>query len=109
LNGGACTSWHGGREKALGDRIVKGSRLKPTPVQGRNGTIDLKFQAAYDSKNAYLHFQWKTLNPYPGSEHQYLRFDGKEWNIYGYTKLDRVGPGRRAAGNLRRSPDNHDR
>ena len=52
--------------------------------------IDLSFQAAYDATNAYFRFQWKTLNPYPGSEHQYLRFDGKEWKVYGYPKLDKV-------------------
>jgi Ethylbenzene dehydrogenase len=90
LDGGACTTCHRPREKALGDEIVKRGRLEPTPVKGKNGTIDLKFQAAYDSKNAYLRLQWKTLNPYPGSEHQYLRFDGKEWKIYGYPKLDKV-------------------
>jgi hypothetical protein len=90
LEGQACTTCHTGMEKTLGDRIVKGDRLEPTPVKGKNGTVDLKFQAAYDAKNAYLRFQWKTLNAYPGSEHQYLRFDGKEWKVYGYPKLDKV-------------------
>ena len=28
--------------------------------------------------------------PIPGTEHQYLRFDGKEWKVYGYPKLDKV-------------------
>ena len=28
----------------------------------------------------------KRPTPYPGSEHQYLRFDGKEWKVYGYPK-----------------------
>jgi hypothetical protein len=23
-------------------------------------------------------------------EHQYLRFDGKEWKVYGFPKLDKV-------------------
>ncbi len=32
----------------------------------------------------------KTLNSYGGTEHQYLRFDGKEWKVYGYPKLDKV-------------------
>ena len=90
LDGQACTTCHTGMEKTLGDRIVKGDRLEPTPVKGKNGTVDLKFQAAYDAKNAYFRYQWKTLNPYPGSEHQYLRFDGKEWKVYGYPKLDKV-------------------
>jgi len=90
LDGAACVTCHTGREKAMGDKIVKGGPLEPTPVKGKNGTVDLKFQAAYDAKNAYLRFQWKTLNPYPGSDHQYLRFDGKEWKVYGFPKLDKV-------------------
>ena len=65
-------------------------RLEPTPVKGKNGFVELKVQAAYDDKNAYLRFQWKTQQPYPGTEHQYLRFDGKEWKVYGYPKLDKV-------------------
>ena len=90
--GMACTSCHGqpGSEKAKGDKLVVGGPLEPTPVKGKNGSVDLKVQAAYDEKNAYLHFQWKTQNPFPGSEHQYLRFDGKEWKVYGYPKLDKV-------------------
>ena len=88
--GMACTSCHTGMEKALGDKTVKGGALEPVPVKGKNGTVDLKVQAAYDAKNAYLRFQWKTQNPYPGSEHQYLRFDGRDWKVYGYPKLDKV-------------------
>ena len=88
--GQACITCHTGTEKKLGDKLVKGGPLEPMPVKGKNGTVDLKFQAAYDAKNAYLRFQWKTLNAYPGSEHQYLRFDGKEWKVYGYPKLDKV-------------------
>ena len=90
LGGAACRNCHTGTEKTLGDRIVKGGPLEPAPVKDKNGTVDLKVQAAYDTKNAYLRFQWKTLNPYPGSEHQYLRFDGSEWKVYGYPKLDKV-------------------
>jgi hypothetical protein len=90
LDGQACTTCHTGMEKALGDKIVKGGALEPTPIKGKNGSIDLKFQAVYDSRNAYLRLQWKTLNAYPGTEHQYLRFDGKDWKVYGYPKLDKV-------------------
>ncbi len=88
--GQPCFKCHEGDEKAMGDKLVKGGPLEPMPVNGKNGTVDLKFQAAYDAKHAYLRYQWKTLNPYPGSDHQYLRFDGKEWKVYGYPKLDKV-------------------
>jgi len=86
----ACVTCHAGQEKAKGDKLVMGGPLEPTPVKGKNGSVDLKVQAAYDARNAYLRFQWKTLNPYPGSEHQYLRFDGKEWKVYGYPRLDKI-------------------
>jgi hypothetical protein len=87
-DGQACVRCHEDEEKTMGGRIVKGGPLEPTPVKGKNGTVDLTVQAAYDSGNAYLRFQWKTQNAYPGTEHQYLRFDGKEWKVYGYPKLD---------------------
>ena len=88
--GGTCIKCHDGDERIMGESIVKGGALEPTPVKGKNGSIELSVQAAYDARNAYFRFQWKTLNPYPGSEHQYLRFDGKEWKVYGFPKLDQV-------------------
>ena len=89
-DGTACGTCHQGKEKAMGEKIVKGGPLEPTPVKGKAGSADLRFQAAYDAKNAYLRFQWKTQLPDPGTEHQYLRFDGKEWQVYGFPKLDKV-------------------
>jgi len=90
--GDACMSCHDEKdaEKDIGEKIVKGGRLEPTPVPGKSGYKELKVQAAYDTKNAYLRFQWKTDNAYPGTEHQYLRYDGKEWHVWGYPKLDKV-------------------
>jgi hypothetical protein len=91
-NGVACVTCHVGpdAEKTMGDKLVKAGPLEPSPVTGKNGWVDLGVQAAYDAKNAYFRFQWKTKNAYPGSEHQYLRFDGKEWKVYGFPKLDKV-------------------
>jgi hypothetical protein len=90
--GDACTSCHDASDEEVvqGTKIMKGHALEPTPVTGKNGHVELNVQAAYDKKNAYLRFQWKTQNPYPGTEHQYLRFDGREWKVYGYPKLDKV-------------------
>ena len=91
-SGSACVSCHDedGAENDLGETLVKSGRLEPTPVTGKRGHVDLNVQAAFDEKNAYLRFQWKTANPYPGTEHQYLRYDGHEWKVYGYPKLDKV-------------------
>ena len=90
--GDACTSCHDEKdaEKELGEKLVKAGPLEPMPVKGKDGYKDLKVQAAYDAKNVYLRFQWKTLNEYPGTEHQYLRFDGKEWKVWGFPKLDKI-------------------
>jgi hypothetical protein len=90
--GDSCLSCHDEKdaEKDIGNKIVKGGRLEPTPVAGKSGFKELKVQAAYDAKNAYLRFQWETDNGYPGTEHQYLRFDGKEWKVWGYPKLDKI-------------------
>lgn len=90
--GDACMSCHDEKdaEKDIGNKIVKGGRLEPTPVPGKSGYKELKVQAAYDAKNLYLRYQWKTDNTYAGTEHQYLRFDGKEWKVWGFPKLDKV-------------------
>ena len=90
--GDSCVSCHDEKdaEKDMGSKIVAGGALEPVPVKGKNGYINLSVQAAYDKTNAYLRFQWKTNNPYPGTEHQYLRFDGKEWQVWGFPKLDKV-------------------
>ena len=98
--GDSCTSCHDEKdaEKDIGEKIVKGERLEPMPVRGKSGYKDLKVQAAYDARNAYLRFQWKTDNPYAGTEHQYLRFDGKEWKVWGYPKLDKIVQDRQMQG-----------
>lgn len=90
MAGQACISCHKNDEKKLGEKLVKENPLEPMPVKGKNGYLDLGVQAAYDAKNAYFRFQWKTKNAYPGSEHQYLRYDGKEWKVHGFPKLDQV-------------------
>jgi hypothetical protein len=89
-NGQACVRCHEDEEKKLGDALVKGGRLEPTPVKGKNGWVDLSVQAAYDAKNAYLRFRWKTQSASPGIEYPYLRFDGKEWKTYGGPRLDKA-------------------
>lgn len=90
IEGQACVACHKDEERELGELLVKEGRLEPMPVEGKNGVIDLGFQVAYDSENAYFRFQWKTLNDYAGTAHPYYRYDGKEWKVFGYPKLDEV-------------------
>ncbi len=88
--GGTCLKCHEGDEKTLGATLVKKGPLEPTPVAGKNGSVEYKIQVAYDTKNAYFRAQWKTQSPFPGTEHPYLRFDGKDWKVYGHPKLDKI-------------------
>src|SRR3989344_2085267 len=90
-NGRGC-GWVGGRGKRGGRtggtaRLVQGSGQVGHPVL--SPVIDLKVQAAYDNKNLYWRFQWKTKNNYPGSAYPFYRFDGKEWKKYGAPRLDK--------------------
>ena len=87
-DGQACVRCHEGDEQAMGAAIVKGGPLEPTPVRGKQGHIDLKVQAAYDDRNAYLRFQWRTNADRAGTAYPSYRFDGKEWKSYGGPKLD---------------------
>ena len=87
--GQSCLKCHEDEEKKMGESLVKGGKLEPTPVKGKNGWVDLGVQAAYDANNVYLRFQWKTQAAFPGSEYPYYRFDGKEWKVYGQPRLDK--------------------
>jgi ethylbenzene dehydrogenase len=88
--GGACLTCHKDTEEKLGNKLVKANKLEPTPVEGKNGVVQLSFQVAYDQENAYFRAQWKTRNNYAGEAHPFVRFDGKEWKTYGFPKLDAV-------------------
>ena len=85
--GTPCAACHKGQEAKLGDKIVKGGALEPTPPAGKNGSLPLSVQVAYDDQNAYFRFQWKTKSNYPGDGYPYYRFDGKEWKAYGAPRL----------------------
>jgi len=88
--GDSCISCHEGEEEDLGKLMVSGERLEPTPVEGKQGTIDLALQIAYDDENVYFRARWKTLNPHPGEAHPFKRFNGEGWEHFGYPKLDEV-------------------
>lgn len=81
--GESCVSCHEGEEQDIGELIVAGERLEPTPIDGKNPTVDLKVQVAYDAENAYFRFNWPTQMNRPGQMHNYMRFDGEKWEFYG--------------------------
>lgn len=81
--GESCVSCHEGEEQDIGELIVAGERLEPTPIDGKNPTVDLNVQVAYDGENAYFRFNWPTQMNRPGQMHNYMRFDGEKWEFYG--------------------------
>jgi hypothetical protein len=81
--GEACVSCHEGEEEDMGNLIVSGKKVEPTPIKGKNGFVDLKVQSAYDSENLYFRFQWKTNKNRPGDMHNFMLFDGEKWAFYG--------------------------
>lgn len=90
LRGDACTSCHDEEdaEKDIGEKLVKGGRLEPTPPLGKNGYVELKVQAAFDDRNAYLRFEWKSnARQRGGIDYPGYRYNGKEWKPYGGPRL----------------------
>ena len=91
--GDACTSCHDDakEEQLQGSKILRGNHpLEPqaAALKGKAGHVDVKVQAAYDDKNAYLRFEWKTGQKHPGNDYPGYRFDGKEWKAYGHMRLE---------------------
>jgi hypothetical protein len=84
---GGCATCHSGQEEKLGARMVKGGPLEPNPPQGKNASVELRLQVAYDREHAYFRAQWKTKNNYAGDGYPYFRFDGKDWKPYGAPRL----------------------
>ena len=88
--GQACRTCHEGTEKARGENIVKGGNLEPTPIGGKNGSVDVAVQAAHDADYVYFRFQWKSNLNREGRMHDYVRFDGKQWKWYGHDRNDKA-------------------
>jgi hypothetical protein len=81
--GKRCTTCHKGKEAKMGAKTVSGKNIEPAPIAGKNGSVELSVQAAYDDKNLYWRFSWKTNMDRPGQMHNYMRFDGEKWAMYG--------------------------
>ena len=89
-NGRACATCHEDDEANMGNKLVKGGSIEPTPIAGKAGTLELVVQAAHDDKNLYLRFQWATQANAPGDAYPHLRFDGREWKPFGAQKLSKA-------------------
>lgn len=87
--GKACVSCHEGDEADIGNKIVKGGPLEPTPIPGKNGVLDVAAQAAHDADYLYFRFQWKSNMNREGRMHNYMRYDGKGWKFWGSHRVSK--------------------
>jgi len=66
--GDRCFDCHDQEAAAIGQKIVTGEKLEPNVIPGKRGSIPVTVQAAHDSANLYLRFQW------PEGEHAPVPF-----------------------------------
>lgn len=68
--GDNCTTCHAKELETIGNKIVAGGELEPTPIPGKRGTISATLQATHDDDNAYFRLQWLDAghNPAPFAE-----------------------------------------
>ncbi|WP_109313517.1 NapC/NirT family cytochrome c [Ruegeria sp. AU67] len=65
--GDQCTTCHAKELDTIGNKVVAGGELEPTPIPGKRGVIDATVQAAHDDENLYVRLQWPDAdhNPAP--------------------------------------------
>ncbi|WP_170403331.1 NapC/NirT family cytochrome c [Ruegeria arenilitoris] len=65
--GDQCSTCHAKELDTIGNKIVAGGDLEPTPIPGKRGVIDATVQAAHDDENLYIRLQWPDAghNPAP--------------------------------------------
>ena len=56
--GDRCVECHEGEEVDIGDLIISGEKLEPSPIVGKRGFINLNIQAAHNKEFLYMRFQW---------------------------------------------------
>jgi hypothetical protein len=56
--GKSCLFCHENEEKVIGNLIVSGEKLEPTPISGLPGFIEMQIDASYDAENLYLNMSW---------------------------------------------------
>ncbi len=68
MTGDRCFDCHEEEEIDIGEVIVSGEKVEPTPIPGKRGSIAMKIQAKHDANNLYMRFQWDDAgkhNPVP--------------------------------------------
>lgn len=57
--GDRCSTCHAKELADMGQKIVTGTKLEPTPIAGKPAYLDLALQATHDAENLYLRLQWQ--------------------------------------------------
>jgi len=57
--GDRCFECHEDEEIDIGDLIISGEKVEPTPIPDKRGSILVNVQAAHDTENLYMRFQWE--------------------------------------------------
>ena len=65
MTGDRCFDCHEEEEVDIGEKIISGEILEPTPIPGKRGSIAMKVQAAHDANNLYMRFQWNDAKHAP--------------------------------------------
>ncbi|MBE9559315.1 MAG: NapC/NirT family cytochrome c, partial [Proteobacteria bacterium] len=82
MTGDRCFECHEDEEVDIGDLIVSGEKVEPTPIPGKRGSIAVAVKAAHDADNLYMQFQW------PDGEHAEIPFaDGGKMDAENQIKL----------------------
>jgi len=53
-----CIECHGGEEKDIGNLIVSGKKLEPSPIAGKRGSISVNVKAAHDGERLFVRLEW---------------------------------------------------
>lgn len=76
-----CLHCHQGHETFIGNRMAQGGKLEPSPIPGKQGTLPLHLQIAYDPNFLYLRASWPSDEA--GRYHEHLRYTEGQWKKYG--------------------------
>lgn len=57
--GESCAGCHAEEAADMGQKMVTGQKIEPSPIPGKAGSIPVSVQAAHDGTNLYLRFSWK--------------------------------------------------
>src|SRR5690606_3721307 len=57
--GETCAACHSEEIADMGEKMVSGKKIEPSPIAGKTAFIATKVQAAHDGENLYLRLSWK--------------------------------------------------